>query len=192
MAFFISRPLWGVSCAFLIGLSVVCFPVTGRAASLTDIVITNSKDDLLISLKVDGAFAGEIKKAIDSGVPTSFSFYLSLEEVRRIWPDKEIAEAALTHTIKYNNLKNEYQIVRSWEGETPILAASFAEARKLMTEITGFRLTTLDNLEKGRRYQLRAKAKLSKITLPFYFHYILLMASAWEFETDWYTIEFIY
>lgn len=192
MASFTSRPLRRVTCAFLIGLFVVCFPATGRPAKLTDIVITNSKDDLLISLKVEGAFAGEIKKAIGSGVPTTFSFFLSIEEVRRIWPDKVIAEAALTHTIKYNNLKNEYQIVRSWEAETPILAVTFEEAQKLMTEITGFRLTTLDKLEKGRRYQLRAKAKLSKITLPFYFHYILLMASAWEFETDWYTIEFVY
>lgn len=192
MASFLHRSPRGIIFASLIVFLWVCFPATARSAKLTNIVITNSKDDLLISLKVEGAFAGEIKKAIDSGVPTTFSFFLSIEEVRRIWTDKVIAEAALTHTIKYNNLKNEYKIVRSWEGENPIQAFSFEDAQKMMTEIQGFRLTTLDKLVKGRRYQLRAKAKLSKITLPFYFHYILLMASAWEFETDWYTIEFVY
>ncbi len=192
MASFLHRSPRGIIFVFLIVLLPVCFPATARSAKLTNIVITNSKDDLLISLKVEGAFAGEIKKAVESGVPTTFSFFLSIEEVRRIWADKVIAEAALTHTIKYNNLKNEYRIERSWEGGNPIQALSFEEARKLMTEIQNFRLTTLDKLVKGRRYQLRAKAKLSKITLPFYFHYILLMASAWEFETEWYTIEFVY
>lgn len=192
MASLTLRSLFRPACPVWVCLILLFSVLPALAARLTDIVITNSKEDLLISLKVEGAFAGEIENAITSGVPTTFSFFLAIEEVRRFWTDKAVAEAALTHTIKYNNLKNEYRIIRSWEGETPILAVTFEEARKLMTEIAGYRLTKLDKLVKGRRYQLRAKAKLSKITLPFYFHYILLMASAWEFETDWYTIEFVY
>ncbi|NQT10914.1 MAG: DUF4390 domain-containing protein, partial [Desulfobacteraceae bacterium] len=41
-------------------------------------------------------------------------------------------------------------------------------------------------------YQIRAKAELGKLTLPFYLHYILFFVSLWDVETDWYTIDFIY
>jgi hypothetical protein len=28
--------------------------------------------------------------------------------------------------------------------------------------------------------------------LPFYLHYVLFFLSFWDFETDWYTVDFIY
>ena len=40
--------------------------------------------------------------------------------------------------------------------------------------------------------QIRAKAELSKLTLPFFLHYVFFFVSLWDFETDWYTIDFIY
>ena len=61
-----------------------------------------------------------------------------------------------------------------------------------MVEVDGLTIGELKWLEKGQQYQVRAKAKLSKLTLPFYLHYILFFMSMWDFETDWYTIDFIY
>jgi len=61
-----------------------------------------------------------------------------------------------------------------------------------MTEIDGLKVVPLSNLEKDKRYQLRAKAELSKRTLPFYLHYVLFFVSLWDFETDWYAIDFTY
>ena len=59
-----------------------------------------------------------------------------------------------------------------------------------MTVIDAFPVYPLIELEKGRQYQIRAKAEVSKLTLPLYLHYILF--SLWDVETDWYTIDFIY
>jgi hypothetical protein len=61
-----------------------------------------------------------------------------------------------------------------------------------MAEIDSLKIVPLWKLEKGGKYQIRAKAELSKLTLPFYLHYILFFVSLWDFETDWYTIDFIY
>ena len=66
------------------------------------------------------------------------------------------------------------------------------EARKLMTEVDGIKVVPLKWLEAGKQYQIRSKAELSEITLPFYLHYVLFFVSLWDFETDWYTIDFIY
>ena len=66
------------------------------------------------------------------------------------------------------------------------------EAEKLMTEIDSLKVLPLDRLVTGSRYQIRTKAQLSKVRLPLYLHYILFFVALWDFETDWYTIDFIY
>ncbi len=163
-----------------------------QEAVLKDIIITNTRDDLLVYLKVQGAFTEKIERAIMSGVPTSFSFLITLYRVRDLWPDEEIADLKLTNTIKYDNLKKEFRVTRSWKTDNPRIVKSFQEAKKLMTDIDSLRIVPLSQLKKGFQYQLRAKAELSKHTLPFYLHYVLFFLSLWDFETDWYTIDFIY
>ena len=112
MKTFISRKI----CLFFICLFLYAPDCAGFAgARLADMYITNSQDGLLIFLKVKGAFGGQIKETILSGVPTTFSFFIRLDEVRTLWTDKTLSETVLTHTVKYNNLKNEFTIRRSWE-----------------------------------------------------------------------------
>jgi hypothetical protein len=61
-----------------------------------------------------------------------------------------------------------------------------------MTDIDGLRVLSLAKLEKGRQYQILVRARLSKATLPFYLHYVLFFMSLWDFETDWYSVDFVY
>ena len=167
----------------------LCF---AQDARLTNIIVTNTRDDLLVYLKVEGAFREKMKKAVFSGVPATFSFFITLYKVRNFWFDKKIADIKSTNTIKYNNLKEEFVVKRSWDGGRRQITKSFAEAQKLMAVIDSLKVVALGKLEKGGQYQIRAKAELSKITLPFYLHYILFFVSLWDFETDLYTIDFIY
>ena len=179
--------------AILTGLIFV-LPLLSYAqdAKLTNIIVTNTRDDLLLYLIVKDAFPPKIEKTIESGVPATFSFFIDLCSVRNFWPDKTIRELTITHTIKFDVLKREYNVTRSWESGHPLSTKSFEEAKKLMTEIDSLAIVPLKELEKGNQYQIRAKAKLSKLTLPFYLHYVLFFVSLWDFETDWYTIDFIY
>ncbi|MDM8552680.1 DUF4390 domain-containing protein [Desulfobacterales bacterium HSG2] len=168
-------------------------PAFAKKARLGDITITNTYDGLeLAYLNVKGTFTAEMRKAVLSGVPTTFLFFVTVYKVRRFWSDNQIADIQITHTIKYHNLKKEFVIRRSWEKNKPITVKSFKEARKLMSEISHLKIVPSDKLEKGTRYQLRAKAKLGKVTLPLYLHYILMFVSLWDFETDWHTIDFVY
>ncbi len=162
-------------------------------ARVADITITNTRYDLeLVYLNLKGTFTEKMQEAVLSGVPTTFLFFITLEEVRSIWADKELVEITLSHTIKYHSLKKEFVIKRSWEDDKPIVAQSFKESQKLMNEINNLNIISLDKLEKGKQYRLRAKAQLSKLTLPLHLHYILFFVSLWDFETDWYSIDFVY
>lgn len=159
-------------------------------AVLTHITVSNTRDELLFHFTLEGSFTEKLKEAIISGVPATFTFYVSLHQIRNWWPDKKIANITLSHTIKYDNLKKNFTIKRSWKEGEPIVTHSFSQAQKWMTEIDALPLYPLKELEKGRPYQIRAKAEVSKLTLPLYLHYILF--SLWDVETDWYTIDFIY
>jgi len=163
-----------------------------KGATLTNIIVTNTRDDLLVYLSVDGAFTQKMEDAVKNGVPASFTFFINLYRTRSLWIDKEMADLTITHTIKYNSLKKEYAVSRSWDNNSPVLLQSFDAAKKLMTEIDSLKVIPLELLEKGKQYQIQAKAKLSRVTLPYYLHYVLFFLSLWDFETDWYTIDFIY
>jgi len=166
--------------------------VFAEDARLKNIIVTNTRDDLLIYLTVEGAFTEDMQTAILSGVATTFSFYIDLNRVRSLWMDKGLVSLKITHTIKYDNLKNEFTIQRSREDGKPVTVKTIEEAEKVMTEINSLKVVPLDRLVKGNRYQIRTKAQLSKVRLPLYLHYILFFVSMWDFETDWYTIDFIY
>ncbi len=163
-----------------------------QEAALTNIIVTNTRDDLMVYMNVEGAFTEEMKEAILSGVPATFSFLVRLYMARNFWFDKEMADLEVTHTIKYDNLKKEFEVRRSWEQNRPRTTKSFAEARNWMSEINSLPVVPLADLQKGVQYQLRLKAQLREVTLPFYLHYVLFFVSLWDFETDWYTIDFIY
>jgi hypothetical protein len=180
----------------LLPLCLILFwiPIESNAqdAHLTNIIVTNNDTELLIFLSVEGAFQGEINKAIDSGVETTFYFLLRLYRTRSFWPDEQLADVTVSHTIQFNPLKKTYTIKRSWENYNPITVGTRDEALRLMAEVDNLPILPLARLKKGAQYQIRTKAELSKQTLPFYLHYVLFFVSWWDFETDWYTIDFIY
>jgi len=163
-----------------------------QQAVLDNISVANTRDHLLIYINVKGAFTDDMEKAIFSGVPTTFSFLIVLKRDRSLWMDEKIVEINVHHTIKYNNLKKEFVVSKSWEASNSVKTQSFEEAKKLMSKIEGLTVVSLNSLIKGSSYRIKAKAELSKLTLPLYLHYILFFASLWDFKTDWQHVDFIY
>ncbi len=178
--------------AFLFILLVIANTGSAQDATLTNITVSNTRDDLLLYLNLEGAFREDMNNAILSGVPATFLYFAKLNRVRNFWFDKDIADIEVTHTIKYDNLKKEFTVKRSWKEDNPEVTKSFTEAKKWMTEINSLKIIPLNRLEKDEQYQLSVKAEVSKKTLPLYLHYILFFVSLWDFETDWYAIDFIY
>ncbi|MFH2064484.1 MAG: DUF4390 domain-containing protein [Pseudomonadota bacterium] len=181
-----------IICYLLAGVFILQGTGIAQDAALNNIIINNTRDNLLLYLEVEGAFRDNMKQAIMNGVPASFSFYVMLFRYRGLWVDEKITDIEITHTMKYDSLKKEYTVHRSWESESQVRTKSFEEAQKLMSEIKGMHVVSLSRLTKGMQYQIKAKAELSKITLPLYLHYVLFFMSLWDFETDWYTIDFTY
>jgi hypothetical protein len=161
-------------------------------ARLTDIVVTSAGDDVLVYFRVADCFTEDMKRAIENGITTTFTFFITLNEIKRLQWDEELADLKISHSVIYDNLKKVYQVKIPERSDEMISVADFLEAKNLMSKIVGFKLTDSSKLQEGKRYQVRMMAELDKIRLPLYLDYVFFFLSLWDFETDWYTVDFKY
>ena len=120
-----------------------------------------------------------------NGIPVSFTFSILLNEVHDFWFDEKIISQTAIHKIQFDVLKKDYKIKRSWEIRTPIVVKNFDDARELISKINGLEVISLARLKKGEHYQLKVKSGLNNQISHF-------SGVPYDFETDWYTINFIY
>ena len=159
---------------------------------LTDIKLANTRDDLLIYFELENAFSPKLIQRIENGILTPFSFHVSLYRTGGSWLDKKITDIDIQSFIKYNSLKQEYTVSQPWKEKKPEVTKSFDEAKEWMTRIDNLAVVPLSDLVKGEKYQIRIRAELTRVTLPFALHYVFFFLSFWDVETDWYVINFTY
>jgi len=167
-------------------------PAMAKEAYLSDFVVTNTRDHLLVYFAVNNCFTPEMNNAIESGIETAFTFFVQLHEKRDLIWDRKIADLEVNHSIKYDSLKKIYSVRFSEGSNREVTARTFEEAKKLMSEVAALEIVPMHQLKKGKRYQIQMMAQLDKIRLPFYLHYVLFFLSLWDFETDWYAVDFRY
>lgn len=170
----------------------VATDASAQKAHLSDIVVTNTRDHLLLYFTVNDCFTPEMNAAIDSGIETTFTFFVKLFEKRRFLWSKKLADIVIRHRIKYDNLKGTYEITRSEENGKGITVNNYAQAKKLMAEVVAVKVVPMEQMTKGTPYQVQMMAQLDKIKLPFYLHHVLFFLSLWDFATDWYAVDFKY
>ncbi len=174
---------------------VFSFSALAKDALIRKFVVTNVKDDIVVFFDLDGAFAPSIRRAIENGIPTTFTFIIKLSRVKRVWFDSSIAELKIFRTIKYDSLKKQYLVTqRIGKGGLVELkrTSDFSEAKRAMKEFKSIPVVKTALLKKGSMYDLRVKAKLDKVKLPFYLEYVLVFVSIWDFQTPWHIERFTY
>ena len=161
-------------------------------AYISDVVVTNTPDQLLVYFSVNNCFTPEMNEAIKNGITTTFNFFVTLTQKKSFWWDSEVADLQFSHTIKYDNLKENYEVSLSEQEGKTVTVKSYEEAQKLMQDVVALKVASLSSLHRGRDYQMRMMAQLDKIELPLHLHYVFFFLSLWDFETEWKTVEFRY
>jgi len=152
---------------------------------LTNLIIRNNNDELQVDILIKGIFTEEMKAALSKGIPLNLTFLVLLYEVRDYWFDVKMVSKTAMHEIRFDLLRKEYRIRRSWEKRIPLVVKDLETAQTIFSEIIGFDVIPLKRLKKGKHYQLGIKSELSENKAH-------LTGLPWEFDTDWYTINFIY
>ncbi len=175
---------------FIICLILSPLSIYADKGYISDIVVTNNRDYILLYFKVNNCFTRDIMNAINSGIPTTFTFYIRVFEHRSFLPDRRLAKQEINHTIQYDNIKKAYELKLTERGDKSIWVKDLSEAKRLMSSIIALQVVPLNKIMKGKRYRIKMMAQLDKIRLPFKLHYVFFFLSYWDFKTDWYTVEF--
>ncbi|MBN1106364.1 MAG: DUF4390 domain-containing protein [Deltaproteobacteria bacterium] len=167
-------------------------PAHGKKAFLSDIVVTNTRDHVLLYFTVNNCFNADMNTAIESGIETTFTFFVQLYEKRPFLWDRKLADLEISHSIKYDQIKNLYEVRLSEQKGKAVVVKSYDEAQRLMAEVAALKVVEIQQLMKEGHYQIRMMAQLNKIQLPLYLHYVFFFLSLWDFETDWHSVDFRY
>ena len=159
---------------------------------LKNITLSSTDDRMVLSMHVEGAFPPEIKESIREEAKAEFTFLIRLYRDRGMWLDEKLVSFDLTHSLQYDQTRKAYLINRSWAKAPLVETRSFAEAQALMSTIERIDILPLTQMQRGEGYELRAKAELARVTLPYYLHYVFYFVTLWDFETDWHSVYFIY
>ena len=158
---------------------------TALGAEVSDLIINNAQGHLLLSAKIHNVITKEVKVTATDKVSATVIFSIALYQVSRFWFDKKIAHQTATNTIRYDPLKKEFSLMRSWDSGPPLVVGALHQARQLTTEVKGLKVTPLARLEKGRNYQIRVQAVCQDQNA-----YIFSPSRC--FNTDWYTVDFTF
>lgn len=177
----------------MVSLLPFCFspPLSAGRAGIRDLLVTNNANHVLVYARVMNCFTKDIEAAILAGVPTTFTFVVDLFRQRPWWRDKKVSRVIVKHTIKYDNVKNLFQVRLEGDKE-PMSLSDFEGAKRMMADLNGVPVAPLKALKRNEYYYIRVKAKLDKVRLPLHMEYLFFFVSFWDFETNWEREGFFY
>ena len=172
-------------CLFIVfGSMALPMHVQAIEPKITDILITNNKENVLLYARVVNGFKTEMELAILAGIPAVFTLQLEVYQVRSFSWDKKLAAHEIKRTIKYDNLKKTFSIFNNGNSQ-PVIFSDFESAQKAMADFSGIVAVPLASLVKGGNYYLLMKVKIDKVRLPLHMENVFFFVSFWDFETVW-------
>jgi hypothetical protein len=158
---------------------------------ITDILVTNNRESVLLYARLVNGFKPEMEMAILAGIPAVFTLQLEVYQERSLVWDKKITGHEIKRTMKYDNLKKIFSIYTNGN-QQPVIFSDFESAQKAMTDFNGIIAVPLSSLTKGKNYYMLIKVKMDKVRLPLRMEYVFFFVSFWDFETAWNRQNFSY
>ncbi len=168
------------------------FAETEKNVQFKDITLTTSTTHLLLFGIIKNKDQEKLVQALHNGIPMEYTFLVKLFRVKEQWTDENLADIAYSHTLKYDALKEQYQLTLQEQKNKVLTFNDLAKALQVMNEINGLKVVEFSRLIADATYEIHLKAELFEKSLPMNLHYIIPFISLWDMYTDWHTIEFTY
>lgn len=173
----------------ILSTCVFLWTSAGLAAAerISDILITQGNDELLVSAQLKGGFTPEIRKEIINGVSKEFYYYLVIKRVLPNWLDEEKISGTIKYTIKYDILKNQFLVTRMTGAlSEEQIFDSYDNMVTTLSRIDRISLTSINVLNERAKYYVSIKAEMKSGELPFLLRYLFFFVPYSRFSTDWY------
>jgi hypothetical protein len=146
----------------LLLIAVVLLPgVVLRAAADIRVVSLARDGQVLVTFTLAGGFPEEIRAAISSGLPTTFSYDVELRRSVASWFDKTIEAVTVTASVKFDNLTRHHHLSRTLDGRLEGNGRTDDEQAVVqwMTTFERLPLFSTAGLEPNGEYYVRVRAR---------------------------------
>ena len=173
--------------------AVLFFPLKAFGMpKISDVIVTSyNKNGVILYFKVSSAFNEDLKKAILSGFPVKFRFYV---KVRSLPGGRVLFDRVLVNSIKYDELNNYFIIRYNYMGKfgKRLIARSFDGALSYMSRVQNLSIRAKRNFRQGGKYEITIRGVLGTFHIPFPLNYIPFFTGYFLMTTNTYSLKFIY
>ena len=182
-----SRPRWPTGAlAVAVGLGLlVPTPGWGGSPRVSNLVVTNSENALVVSAVLLGSLPDGIVEGLGTGISATVRFQVELWQHNAWWVDRRIAAKLVERQVVYDILTKEYRVsaVQGEERE-PYVTRDVWEAERILSELRAVRLAQVATLKADELYYVRIRAELRSGAPDSSFSKILPFVSL-RVETEW-------
>jgi len=139
---------------------VVC-AAAGVRAQMPDLSVAPLARDgqVLVSFDLTDAFSSDVRDAIQSGLPTTFSYDIELRRETTLF-DRIVASMTIEASVRFDNLTRRYQMSRTVDGrvEDARPTEDPDTVRRWLTHFEQVPLSNTSALETNGEYYVRVRA----------------------------------
>jgi hypothetical protein len=149
--------------AVALGLLLVAGGAWGAVAPLriSNLVVTNSNSTLLVTLVLLGAMPDGIDEGLGTGIPAAVRFQLELWQYNSWWMDRRVVAKLVERQVVYDVLTKEFRVAAlQGEEREPYVTRDVWEAKRVLSELRGFKLTQMAHLNLDELYYVRVRAEV--------------------------------
>lgn len=158
---------------------------TGAAAAkapvpeIQNLTATAAAQKVSVRFTLDGVFkSGEMVEALQSGLPTSFTYVVEIFRDRPNWFDDEIAQARVEVICTFNSVTREY-LLNYRRDRKLVRSETFTDLASLERSMT--RIEEVDLFDIGRRKPYKLKVRVKADLMRGWLMYVI----PWEVSTRW-------
>jgi hypothetical protein len=120
-----------------------------------------AEDRVYANFAAPAVFSTNVREAVHSGLPMTFTYVAELRRASAMWFDKTVASAELASTVKFDILTGAYQVSKSREGTVHWSQQTQKEdeMRLWVTEFERVLLVETSRLDGSGEYYVRVRAR---------------------------------
>lgn len=146
---------------------------------IINLAATAANGKVHVRFTLDGAFRnGELAQALQSGLPTSFTYSVEIFRDRPNWFDSEVARARIEVICTFNSLTREY-LLNYRRDKRLVRSETFTDLAALVRRMTSIDEPDLFDIGTRKPYKLKVRAKAD--LMRGWLMYVI----PWEVETRW-------
>ena len=144
-------------------LCVVSLALAAATLVAADVRVTPLVRDgrVWVSFGLADGFTAEVREAVLSGLPITFTYDIELRRSVPFWPDRTLTTTSIALSDQYDNLTRRHQLARTLDGrvEANKVTEDEAEVRRWLTGLESVQLFATSALEANTEYYVRVRAR---------------------------------